>query len=254
MNKSFLWFIFGIVVIAAIAAAILYSQGYISLQTAKLAGTVSYREKIVLPQGSEIVAQIRDVTSGQPQVVAETKITTQGENVPVPFIINYNPMKISKDRSYDVYATIAVDGQIKWVNIDYTPLLEGGSPKTSVDLMLVFAESASQISTSDLSGKVFRAAYFNGAEIPSEATYTLSFDSGTMVAQICNMLSGNFNITGNVVAGTLITTEKLCTSPAGIMQVEDAFKTMMSAGANLDFSNDTLTLSGNGQSIVFIQQ
>ncbi|HQK63596.1 MAG TPA: YbaY family lipoprotein [Candidatus Staskawiczbacteria bacterium] len=254
MNKSFLWFIFGIVIIVAIASAILYSQGYISIQTARLTGTVSYREKIALPQGSEIVAQIRDVTSGQPQVVAETKITTQGENVPVPFTISYNPMKISKDRSYDVYATIAVAGETKWVNIDYTPLLEGGVPKTSVDLMLVFAESAGQISASDLSGKVFRAAYFNGSEVPSDANYTISFDSGTMVAQICNMLSGNFNVTGNVIAGTLITTEKFCTSPAGIMQVEDAFKTMMSAGASLDFSSDTLTLSGNGQSIVFIQQ
>jgi len=254
MNKSFLWFIFGIVIIAAIVAAVLYSQGYISLQTSKLAGTVSYREKIALPAGSEIVAQIRDVTSGQPVVVAETKITTQGENVPVPFTISYNPMKISKDGAYDVYATIAIDGQIKWVNIDYTPLLEGGVPKTSVDLMLVFAESSSQISAPDLSGKVFRAAYFNGAEVPSDANYTLSFNSGTIVAQICNMISGNFTINGGFISGSLITTEKLCTSPSGIMQVEDAFNSMMESGANLDFSNDTLTLSGNGQSIVFIQQ
>ena len=254
MNKSFLWFILGLVIIAAIAVAVLYSQGYVSFQTAQLAGTVSYREKIALPAGSEIVAQIRDVTSGQPQVVAETKITTQGENVPVPFTISYNPMKISKGRNYDVYATIAVDGQIKWVNIDYTPLFEGDAPKTYVDLMLVFAETVGQISASDLSTKVFRAAYFNGAEIPSEANYTLSFNSDTLVAQICNTLSGNFKITSNVVAGSLITTEKLCTSPSGVMQVEDAFKTMINAGANLDFSNDTLTLSGNGQSIVFIQQ
>jgi putative lipoprotein len=254
MNKSFLWFIFGIIIIVAIAAAVLYSQGYISIKTSQLTGTISYREKIVLPQGSEIVAQIRDITSGDPVVVAETKITTQGENVPVSFTINYNPVKISEDRNYDIYATIAIDGQTKWVNIDYTPFLEGGVPKTSVDLMLVFAESSSQISVPDLAGKVFRAAYFNGSEVPSDADYTLSFNSGSIVAQICNMMSGNFTINGGVISGSLITTEKLCTSPSGIMQVEDAFKSMMDSGANLDFSNDALTLSGQGASIVFIQQ
>jgi putative lipoprotein len=254
MNKSFLWFIFGIIIIVAIVAVVLYSQGYISVKTAQLTGTISYREKIALPSGSEVTAQIRDITSGQSQVIAETKITTQGENVPVSFTINYNPMKISEERNYDIYATIAVDGQTKWVNVDYTPFLEGGVSKTSVDLMLVFAESSSQISAPDLAGKVFRAAYFNGAEVLSDADYTLSFNSGAMVAQICNTMSGNFTINSGVISSSLITTEKFCTNPSGIMQVEDAFKSMMGSGANLDFSNDTLTLSGQGSSIVFIQQ
>src|SRR5690554_6277975 len=77
-------------------------------KAASLSGTVAYRERMALPEGSVIEVQIRDVSlaDAPAEVVAQTSITTAGEQVPVPFTVWYDIADIEPGRTYAVFARI----------------------------------------------------------------------------------------------------------------------------------------------------
>ncbi len=251
MNKKILWGIIGFVVIAAAAYAIYSIKRNAGQNTAQLAGTVSYRECIALPSGSQVEIQIRDASKAdEAGVIAKKDITTQGENIPISFTIDYDASKIATDGSYDLSARILVDGQLRWMTDANVSLLENGAPKSHVDLMLT-STGNNMIDSADLEGKKFRMISYNGGAVPEGTNYTLEFKNGSVSARICNSISGKFTLSGNTINGMLIMTEMFCTGPVGIMEIEEAFNSIWNAGAILSLSGDDLTLAGDGKTMIF---
>jgi uncharacterized lipoprotein YbaY len=74
-------------------------------------------------------------------MVANTVIDDPGQ-VPIGFVLTFDPDVIDADATYMVAATI-VDGERKWVTEDGAPVLTQGNP-TSVDLVLAYLPDVSK--------------------------------------------------------------------------------------------------------------
>ena len=262
MNKKIIWGVAAAVIFVGVAiyAIAVWKPSSPAAEDSgeTLSGTVTYRERVALPSGSLIEVQIRDVSRADApaEIIAESSVVTQGENVPIPFMVNYRPDGIRADRVYSIFARIFVGNELKWVTDSAIPFLENGSPVQNANLVLSMTGSpdGGTVEPSDLEGKAFRVVSLNGKETPSGSRYTLEFREGSVYAEICNSMFGGFSINGGKIKGTLASTLKLCAEPAGIMDVENAVSGLFNAGAAMSFNDGgALVISGNGATIALEQ-
>lgn len=106
-----------------------------------LTGTVAYRERIAMPEGSKIIVQILDTSlaDAPATLIAEDTIITKGENVPVPFTIDYNAETLVEGHTYTISAKIFFpEDELRFITDTATFLLdENGVPVGEVELLLV---------------------------------------------------------------------------------------------------------------------
>jgi uncharacterized lipoprotein YbaY len=100
---------------------------------AQLTGTVSYRERIALPEGAVVRVTLLDVSllDAPERVIAEQEIhpTTQ---VPIPFALTYDRAAIDPGRRYGLRAIIAeAEGRVRWATAASHPVLTQGAPDTA---------------------------------------------------------------------------------------------------------------------------
>jgi putative lipoprotein len=100
-------------------------------------GSVSYRERMALPQDATIEVWITDVSdSAAPgAMLAETAIEPEGRQVPIPFELRYDPAAVNADHTYAVKATIRSGGQIMFSTLADYYVITKGNP-TAINLML----------------------------------------------------------------------------------------------------------------------
>ena len=103
-----------------------------------ITGVVSYRARIALLPGSVISAQLLALAEDDTlsRLLAETSVTTTGENVPIPFALGYDPAQIDAQQQYALNARIHYRGQLLWVNSSPVWVLTGGAPSTDVTIWL----------------------------------------------------------------------------------------------------------------------
>lgn len=256
-----LWVVGALVLAGSIAVA----SGAFSTKApepeATVSGTVTYRERIALLPGSVVQVQLQDVSlADAPAIVlAETEIVTEGENVPLPFELTYNPDEITENHTYVVSARITQDGELRWVSDTHTPVITNDAPVSDVEIILVGAGSAggsSSVATApkapvlpkvQLLGTTFRLASHNDKEIPRGTNYTLTFDEGRLSAKFCNTMTGAYTIEHEVIrAPQMIATLMACTGPSNPMGLENAFGKLMTDGAAFMLVGSTLTLASAG--------
>lgn len=107
-------------------------------EMAMLNGTVTYLARIALPPGAEIQVQLQDTSRADApaDVLAEQLIVTTGEQVPIPFQLEYNPAEIVENRTYSLSVRITVDGQLRFINTTFTPVLTRGAPVDNVEVIV----------------------------------------------------------------------------------------------------------------------
>lgn len=114
--------------------------------TNTLTGTVAYRERIAMPEGSKIVVQILDTSlaDAPATLIAEDTIITKGENVPVPFTIDYNADTLVEGHTYTISAKIFFpEDELRFITDTATFLLdENREPIDEVELLLVGVQPA----------------------------------------------------------------------------------------------------------------
>lgn len=107
---------------------------------ATLSGTVAYRERMALPINARINVRLLDVSRMDvPAVVlAEQNIDAQGQSVPVPYALEYDPARIQDNMSYAVRAEIRdAAGALLWTTDTVHPVLTRGAPSDGVDIRVV---------------------------------------------------------------------------------------------------------------------
>ncbi len=106
--------------------------------TGVLTGTVTYLQRVALPPGSVIEVQLQDVSRADvaAEVIASQTITTAGENVPIPFLLSYDPLQIDSLNEYALSVRIHVEGQLQWINTERYAVLTRGAPITGVEVMV----------------------------------------------------------------------------------------------------------------------
>lgn len=98
-------------------------------------GTISYRERMALPNNSNITVKL--VTeSDSANVVAETSFSNNNRQVPIPFELRYNPSLINPRLRYFIQSEISIDGKLAFKTIETYFVLTQGNPTDNLQLIL----------------------------------------------------------------------------------------------------------------------
>ena len=94
----------------------------------QILGSVVYRERMMLPPGSELEIQLQDVSRADApaSVLASVMIRPDG-GPPYSFSIDYNPGQIDERMRYALRATIRLNDRLLFTNTDYIDAF-GGNP------------------------------------------------------------------------------------------------------------------------------
>jgi len=106
--------------------------------SAKVTGSVTYRERIALPPSAVVKVQLVDVSRADAPatVIGEQVIKAAGRQVPIAFEIAYDPRRIEGRFSYAVQARIEdEDGRLRFISDRRYPVLTRGAGQ-HVDLVL----------------------------------------------------------------------------------------------------------------------
>lgn len=106
-------------------------------QTYTVSGTVSYRERLILPADSQVVVRLEDITRGQsyPQVVSEQRIVPNSAGV-TRFALPYNPNDINPNANYVVTAWVEQGGRVLFRNAKIYSVLTKTAPSSNINVEL----------------------------------------------------------------------------------------------------------------------
>lgn len=95
-----------------------------------IAGDISYRERIALPDTAVATVALIDVSlADAPSVTISQQVIDPAGQVPIPFVLPFEPDAILAGHSYALSARIEVDGQLWFINdtrISVDPLVDVG--------------------------------------------------------------------------------------------------------------------------------
>lgn len=125
---------------SAAASAVVMLAGCATSQPpaakAQVTGTVTYRERIMLPPNAQVKVTLSDTSlMDAPAKVIDTQVITGG-SPPFKFALDYDPAKIIANHTYAVSARIEVDGQLRFITDTHTPVITDGAP-THVEMVAV---------------------------------------------------------------------------------------------------------------------
>lgn len=100
-------------------------------------GTVSYRERLILPADSQIVVRLEDITRGQayPAVVSEQRIMPNSA-APTTFSLPYDYGSINPNATYVVNAYIEQGGRVLFRNNKVYQVLTKTAPSSNIHVEL----------------------------------------------------------------------------------------------------------------------
>jgi uncharacterized lipoprotein YbaY len=100
--------------------------------SARVTGTVTYRQRIALPPNAVVEVKLLDVSrQDAPAVtIAQQNITVGNRQVPIPFTLTYNPARINPRHTYTIQARILINGRPRFRNTSAYRVITQGRPNT----------------------------------------------------------------------------------------------------------------------------
>ena len=225
---------------------------------ATLSGTVTYRPRIALPPNAVLSVKLLDVSRADaPSItLAETRVGTDGAQVPLPFSLVYDSADIQPRMRYVVRAEILdAQGVLMWTTDTAYPVLTQGAPMSDVEVVLAQVTEADQASA--LVGRTWRLAEIrqpSGVSLSyeGEAPFTLTFGAdGQYNGQAdCNRYGGTFEAapSGTLRLSQGLSTLAACPNPS----VSQDFFGVLNGAQRYVLADGRLTLtSAAGGSLVF---
>jgi uncharacterized lipoprotein YbaY len=113
-----------------------YSAASASVVTT-VTGTVAYRERIALVSGAEVTVRLLDISRQDvgANMLAEQLIVTTGQQVPIPFMLEYDPAMIRATGNYAVRAEIRINGELAFTTTEAYLVITQGRP-VNVDVVV----------------------------------------------------------------------------------------------------------------------
>lgn len=101
----------------------------------EVSGVVTYRERIALPPGAELVVRVGDVSlADAPATVVAGYTATTATQVPIPFVMCLDPAQLDERHRYALRAELRVDGDLWWTT---TSNIDVSATESTVDLVVV---------------------------------------------------------------------------------------------------------------------
>ncbi|MDH5918471.1 YbaY family lipoprotein [Vibrio splendidus] len=115
------------------------SQEVVAENTQVISGTVSYRERIALPENAVVTVTLEDISRADAPstVIATQEFTTDGKQVPFAFELSYDNNKIKANHRYNMRATIHVDGKLRFTTDTIKSVITDVENTQQADLRLV---------------------------------------------------------------------------------------------------------------------
>lgn len=129
------WFgLFASVVVVALAGGIAAAH---EEDFGTVSGTVTYPERMALPDNAEVLVQLLDVSRMDiaATVIASQTILTNGRQVPLEFLLTYDLASISERGTYAVSARISLDGRLTSISDTRYEVINNGV--TDVEISVV---------------------------------------------------------------------------------------------------------------------
>ncbi len=107
-------------------------------QSARITGSVTYRERIALPPSAVVKVHLVDVSRADAPatVIGEQVIKAAGRQVPFAFEMAYDPKRIEERFTYALQARIEdEDGRLRFISERHYPVLTRGAGQ-HIDLVL----------------------------------------------------------------------------------------------------------------------
>ncbi len=127
-------------VIGAMVLCLLVLSGCGGSSEAAVTGEVTYRERIALPDDAVVTVQIQDISlmDVAAEIMGKQVIETDGDQVPIPYEVEYNKDDIVDNHTYSVSARIT-DGGGKLLFISDTAnlVISNGNPTSDVLIVTV---------------------------------------------------------------------------------------------------------------------
>ncbi len=105
-----------------------------------LTGLIDHPHQMTLGDGMTVIVRIEDTTkSGAPgKKIAEEIIKGQGDIIPMPFAIVYDPGKINENHKYSLTVKIQDStGAILYTSQSGVPVITQGNPTRDIDVAIV---------------------------------------------------------------------------------------------------------------------
>ncbi|MCY9862720.1 YbaY family lipoprotein [Vibrio coralliirubri] len=115
------------------------SQEVVVENTQVISGTVSYRERIALPENAVVTVTLEDISlaDAPSTVIATQEFTTDGKQVPFAFELSYDNDKIKANHRYNMRASIHVDGKLRFTTDTIKSVITDVENTQQADLRLV---------------------------------------------------------------------------------------------------------------------
>ncbi|MEZ8983668.1 lipo-like protein [Vibrio cyclitrophicus FF160] len=114
------------------------SQEAVAENTQVISGTVSYRERIALPENAVITVTLEDISlADASSIVIATQEFTADKQVPFAFELSYDNNKIQANHRYNMRATIHVDGKLRFTTDTVKSVITDVENTQQADLRLV---------------------------------------------------------------------------------------------------------------------
>jgi putative lipoprotein len=222
-----------------------------------VSGTIAYFQRIALPPNAAIEVKVQDVTDpAHPVTIASTVFGPGGQQVPIPFQLNFNPTDINPAHTYQVQANISVNGRPMFVTPTPLNVITQGAPsQVSILLQPPSAVPAKPAETklrnthwvlSEVSGQAARPGQ---GETPHLVLHKKGNFSGSTG---CNRLAGNYIASMGALQFTPgPMTMRACADP--IMQQEQAIVSALKATTGYKIDGSTLELRNGDQILAKFQ-
>jgi len=104
--------------------------------TAKIEGTIFYRERIRLPHNVEVEIVLEDVSMADaPSVVLSTLTLNPKNGPPYAFSISYNPQQIDPQKTYALRGSIHAGDNMMFTTMDYIDPFSGNPVSVLVKMV-----------------------------------------------------------------------------------------------------------------------
>lgn len=113
-------------------------------ELATLSGTVSYRERIALLPGTQLVVTLEDTSRADaPAAVLAEFHESVSTQVPLPFTLAYSPADVQSGHRYSVRAKLVdAEGRLLFTSDTHIPVLAANDPRNNIHIPLVAAQHA----------------------------------------------------------------------------------------------------------------
>lgn len=121
------------------ASTLLVLAACAGAQPARISGTVTYLPRIALLPNAQVRVQLLDISlaDAPAALIAEDVMVTSQQQVPLPFVIEYDPAAIIESHTYALQAEIRdAEGNLLFINTSATLVLTNGNPMDDIEIIL----------------------------------------------------------------------------------------------------------------------